>query len=49
MTELKRLNVHRIVETPEEADKLVKQGFAVVSKKSTSVEETPPEKPAKAK
>lgn len=42
MIELKKLNVHRIVATQEEADKLITNGFKVVP-------EQPPEKPAKAK
>lgn len=42
MTELKRLNVHRIVETPEEANKLIAEGFKVVGKVAL------PEQPADA-
>jgi|GEM_PF-1095953 hypothetical protein len=51
MTELKRLNVHRIVDTPEEANKLITVGFKVVGDvvPENPAEETPPEKPTKAK
>ena len=42
MIELKKLNVHRIVATQEEAGKLIANGFKVVP-------EQPPEKPAKVK
>ena len=47
MMELKRLNVHRIVETQEEANKLISDGFKVVRENPAG--KTPPEKPAKAK
>lgn len=46
MIELKRLNVHRIVTTQEEADKLISAGFKVVKEDE---EAAPPEKPTKAK
>lgn len=54
MTELKRLNVHRIVDTPEEANKLIAVGFKVVEnaaplEPTEAPPETPPEKAAKAK
>lgn len=51
MTELKRLNVHRIVETPEEVNKLIAEGFKVVGDvvPENPAEETPLEKSTKAK
>lgn len=47
MIELKKLNVHRIVTTQEEANKLISDGFEVVGE--NPAEEAPPEKPVKAK
>lgn len=45
MIELERLNVHRIVATQEEADRLIAEGFKAVEPPA----EQPPAKPAKAK
>jgi hypothetical protein len=47
MIELKKLNVHRIVATKEEADKLIAAGFSIV--KDDCIPTPPVGKPTKGK
>ena len=54
MIELKKLNVHRIVDSEEAAARLETDGFSVVNQTSAEsddvpIEDAPPAKPAKAK
>lgn len=42
MFELKKLNVHKLVETEAEKDKLTSQGFAGVIAEAEKVKEDPP-------